>query len=163
MTLQSVEPEDVRPIQLFDEGGAIDETMSSLLSHVIAAIDREHAKEIAELNCRIDQLEKTIAENSTRTFRPRSTFDPHTIYSKLDLVSLDGGAFLARYDNPGPCPGEGWQLVSRQGKRGRQGIAGANAEPITKWIVDVDRCVVIPILTNGRFAPELDLRPLFER
>lgn len=39
-------------------------------------------------------------------------------YRELDIVAQNGAAFIARRDNPGPCPGEGWQLIAMQGKRG---------------------------------------------
>jgi hypothetical protein len=38
---------------------------------------------------------------------------------------LNGASFAARRDNPGPCPGEGWQLIAAQGKRGNPGERGA--------------------------------------
>lgn len=59
-----------------------------------------------------------------RSLNPRSTWSATEAYAYLDVVALDGGAFLARRDNPGPCPGEGWQLIAMRGKAGRPGDKG---------------------------------------
>jgi hypothetical protein len=42
----------------------------------------------------------------------------------LDIVALDGASFIAKHDKPGICPGDGWQLLSRQGRPGREGERG---------------------------------------
>lgn len=49
------------------------------------------------------------------------TYDAEQCYGFLDVVSLNGASFAARKDNPGACPGEGWQLVAAQGKQGKPG------------------------------------------
>jgi hypothetical protein len=59
-----------------------------------------------------------------RTFRPRGTYDP----SKLDITMLNGASFVALRDDPGPCPGENWQLVASAGKRGQQSPKGERGE-----------------------------------
>jgi hypothetical protein len=53
------------------------------------------------------------------------TFDACGKYKKLDIVVSEGAAFIAKRDNPGICPGDGWQLMSRQGRQGRKGEDGA--------------------------------------
>lgn len=53
----------------------------------------------------------------------RGTFDASSVYRRLNIVALNGAAFIARKDEPGPCPGEGWQMISMQGKSGRPGEA----------------------------------------
>src|SRR5215831_6831707 len=55
----------------------------------------------------------------------RGTYDAYGTYNKLDIVASDGAAFVATRDDPGLCPGNGWQLVSRPGKPGRRGENGA--------------------------------------
>src|SRR6516164_5282876 len=55
----------------------------------------------------------------------RGTFDETSEYRRLDVVTCNGGSFIALKDAPGPCPGSGWQLLASQGKRG---IAGARGE-----------------------------------
>lgn len=59
-----------------------------------------------------------------RTPIVRGTFSETETYQALDVVALNGASFIARTDNPGPCPGEGWQLMSAQGKRGKPGEPG---------------------------------------
>lgn len=51
------------------------------------------------------------------------TFDVTRTYRKLNVVALNGGSFIAKRDDPGPCPGDGWQLVASQGNRGKPGDA----------------------------------------
>ena len=48
-------------------------------------------------------------------------FDEAAEYRARDVVALNGSAFMARYDEPGECPGEGWMLLSQKGKRGERG------------------------------------------
>jgi hypothetical protein len=59
-----------------------------------------------------------------RTLNLRSTWSADEAYARLDVVALDGGAFVARRDDPGPCPGEGWMLLVQRGKPGRPGEKG---------------------------------------
>jgi hypothetical protein len=54
----------------------------------------------------------------------RGTFDTREQYRELDIVIFDGATWIARRDNPGICPGDGWQLMSKQGKTGRPGTPG---------------------------------------
>jgi hypothetical protein len=57
------------------------------------------------------------------------TFDPEGSYRALNVVALNGATFIAKQDDPGPCPGEGWQLMSAQGKRGNPGEPGKKGDP----------------------------------
>jgi hypothetical protein len=54
----------------------------------------------------------------------RGAFSVDEDYKVLDIVALDGASFIAKNDNPGICPGDGWQLLSRQGRPGREGERG---------------------------------------
>jgi hypothetical protein len=56
------------------------------------------------------------------------TYDAREKYERLDIVALDDAAFIARRDNPGICPGDGWQLLSRQGRPGRRGENGERGQ-----------------------------------
>ena len=60
-----------------------------------------------------------------RSFRIRETWSADEEYLELDVVSLNGGAFVARKDAPGECPGPDWKLLASQGKRGAPGERGA--------------------------------------
>jgi hypothetical protein len=48
-------------------------------------------------------------------------------YHRLDIVALNGSSFIAKRDDPGPCPGEGWQLLASAGRTGGRGEKGAQA------------------------------------
>lgn len=63
-----------------------------------------------------------------RGFSVRGTWSEGETYRALDVVALSGGSFMALRDDPGPCPGEGWQLMSRQGKAGQPGPRGERGE-----------------------------------
>jgi hypothetical protein len=41
---------------------------------------------------------------------------------------LNGSSFVAHRHDPGPCPGEHWQLFASAGKRGQQGQKGERGE-----------------------------------
>ena len=64
-----------------------------------------------------------------RSFAIRGTWEPDGLYRELDVVAMNGASFVAKSDYPGPCPGDGWQLMSAQGKRGKQGEEGPKGNP----------------------------------
>lgn len=66
-----------------------------------------------------------------KRLRIRGTWSADADYDELDVVMLDGGSFVAIVDKPGPCPGENWQLLTRQGKPGKPGPKG---EPGAKGV-----------------------------
>jgi hypothetical protein len=60
------------------------------------------------------------------SLKPRGTYsDMVTDYRQGDIVARGGGSLVALKDDPGPCPGEGWQLLTTPGKRGERGEQGA--------------------------------------
>jgi hypothetical protein len=65
-----------------------------------------------------------------RTAAYVGTYDAAQEYRALDVVALNGGSFVALRDNPGDCPGEGWQLVSGRGKTGEKGLKGDRGDSI---------------------------------
>jgi hypothetical protein len=105
----------------------------------------------------------------------RGTYDVHEDYKMLNIVALDGGSFIAKYDNPGICPGDGWQLLCKQGKPGRKGETGpkgprgekgerGEAGPTTvSWQLDRVNYRVSALMSNGTVGPILELRGLFEQ
>ena len=96
--------------------------------------------------------------------RIRGTYNPHAKYSVNDVVAKEGGSFIARKNDPGPCPGDGWQLMSRQGARGiagPPGERGPSGRSIVSWKVDRQHFLVIPIMSDGKEGPALELRALF--
>ena len=104
-----------------------------------------------------------------RSLRIRSTYKAEEKYSQLDVVALNGGSFVARRSNPGACPGEGWQAIAFQGKKGPAGPKGDRGErgttgaSFTAWELDVANYRAIPFTSDGFVGPILDLRPFFEQ
>jgi hypothetical protein len=119
-----------------------------------------------------DWLVVARAGQDARWPAPRGTFDEKTAYAALDIVALNGGSFIALHDNPGQCPGPGWQLIARQGQRGvagergprgEQGPPGLPAPSIKTWLIDAKRYVATPIMSDGSHGPDLELRELFRQ
>ena len=91
-----------------------------------------------------------------------------------NVVAFDGNSFIASKDDPGICPGPGWQPLSKQGRPGRQGESitgprgekGEKGEPgpsIVSWQIDRERYRASPLMSNGTVGPMLELRGLFEQ
>jgi hypothetical protein len=99
----------------------------------------------------------------------RGTFKTGESYRAFDIVALNGGSFIARRDDPGDCPGDGWQLMSTPGRRGQQGPrgergpAGPAGQVIKSWQIDWERYRVTPLMSDGSVGPTLELQPLFEQ
>jgi hypothetical protein len=70
-----------------------------------------------------------VAGEHGRSFVIRGTWTATGTYRAMDVVTLGGGSFVARIDAPGPCPGDGWQLIASQGRRGQAGEVGVRGEP----------------------------------
>jgi hypothetical protein len=99
-------------------------------------------------------------------------YDPARKYRAFDLVAHSNAEWRARFDDPGPLPGEGWALSAAQGKRGERGergekgergqpgIPGAAAPAIVGW--SVAGFVATPMLSDGSEGAPLDLRAMFE-
>jgi hypothetical protein len=107
----------------------------------------------------IDECKILVAEKLKQ--RVRGTFDPEANYVANDLIALNGAAFVAKQDNPGPCPGPGWQLIAAQGKRGVAGERGKDAPRIVGWVVDRAAYTVAPRFSDNSLGPLLELRELF--
>jgi hypothetical protein len=108
----------------------------------------------------------------------RGTYVADGKYKKLDIVALGGSSFIARTDDPGECPGLGWQLVAsagRPGKPGLKGDRGERGEPgaggqrgqaapaIVGWKIDRRHFSATPVMSDNSKAPALELRDLFEQ
>lgn len=118
----------------------------------------------------------TLAARGVDGAVPRvcGTWQEGEAYRALDIVAHDGHSFIAKLDEPGPCPGDGWQMMA-MGKRGRQGERGPRGEPgikgdvgeaaptIVAWKIDRAGYLATPVLSNGRRGPPLELRGLFEQ
>lgn len=102
-----------------------------------------------------------------RPFAVRGTWLADGEYSALDVVALNGSSFVAKVDNPGTCPGEGWQLLSSRGKAGPQGERGVKGDrgpagaPVIGLSVDSNGLLT---LTNGDGSQvQCDLYPLLSK
>ncbi|WP_051150151.1 collagen-like protein [Reyranella massiliensis] len=105
-----------------------------------------------------------------RSINLRSTWSADETYARLDVVTLDGGAFVARRDDPGPCPGEGWMLLVMRGKAGKPGIPGPRGErgargepgPAVTGIA-IDETGMVTLSNADGSAVEHDFAPVLSR
>lgn len=87
-------------------------------------------------------------------------------YVELNIVALNGAAFIARKDNPGPCPGAGWQVISTQGKTGQRGEgrigprgpAGPSIERM-----EIDGHGLLTLTNSDGSTVECDLYPVLDK
>jgi hypothetical protein len=109
-----------------------------------------------------------------KSLRVRGTFSADARYEQLDIVAVNGSSFIAREDNPGQCPGEGWQLLASAGRRGARGFSGPKGERGEKVesaatvagfkAFHVDRkTYTLSIITTDGQVHALPLRGLFEQ
>jgi hypothetical protein len=105
-----------------------------------------------------------------KSFTIRDTFDPQAKYKALDVVTLDSKWFVAKYDDPGACPGAGWKSgpgIGRTGKPGERGAQGPKgdigqaAQAIVGWDIRTKTYEAYPIMSSGTLGPPLPLRELF--
>jgi hypothetical protein len=101
------------------------------------------------------------------SFCVKGTYQQGEPYSRFDVVALNGGSFVARRNNPGPCPGDDWQALCFQGKRGPVGPKGDAGErgppgpPIRGCELEAERYTLILNQSDGA-SVRVNLRPLFE-
>jgi hypothetical protein len=111
----------------------------------------------------------------------KGTYNETGAYRFLNIVALNGSSFIAKCDEPGPCPGDGWQLIASAGKPGKPGIKGERGEPGEKgergpggmpgkdgssflmWKIDRASYMITPILSDGTEAEPIRMRDLFEQ
>jgi hypothetical protein len=119
-----------------------------------------------------DWVALAVAGRDGRTPRVRGTYSADATYQALDLVMRESSSFIATRDDPGPCPGDGWQMIAcggkrgaagEKGERGPRGDAGASGATIVGWKIDRARYVATPVMSDGSDGPPLELRGLFEQ
>lgn len=103
-----------------------------------------------------------------RSLRVRGTWAGAETYDELDVVALNGASFIARHDNPGPCPGEGWQMVAGQGKQGKPGLPGppGKAGPVTTASVvaaQISDQGMLTLVNADGTTVDCDLYPVLSR
>ncbi|MGY8661776.1 hypothetical protein Q3C01_05325 [Bradyrhizobium sp. UFLA05-109] len=103
------------------------------------------------------------------------TYREGETYAFLNVVALNGSSFVARCDDPGPCPGDGWQLIASAGRAGKpgpkgergelgpRGLPGTNAATIVGWEVNRSTYTITPVMSDGSQAPPINIRALFEQ
>ncbi|RLP22260.1 hypothetical protein D8676_25305 [Mesorhizobium sp. YM1C-6-2] len=102
-----------------------------------------------------------------RSFTIRGTWQEDAEYRHLDVVALGGASFAAKRDNPGSCPGDGWQLIAAQGKRGnpgergRDGMRGASGPRIDR--MDIDDNGLLLLKNDDGSEVTCDLYPLLSK
>jgi hypothetical protein len=99
-------------------------------------------------------------------------------YGYLNIVALGGSSFIAKCDEPGPCPGDGWQLIASAGKPGKPGLrgdrgeAGVKGEPgkpgqnapvITQCRVNRQEYTITLVMSDGSEMEPIGIRSLFEQ
>ena len=121
------------------------------------------------------RLRRTRAGRDGLTPNTRGAFDVYKKYAQLDVVEYEDASYIARRNNPGVCPGDGWQLVSRSGRRGatgkvgtrgrkgERGTRGEDGREIISWHLERKTYRAFPVYQDGRMGPELNLRGLFEQ
>jgi hypothetical protein len=119
-----------------------------------------------------------LAGRDAKQLSIRGTYNPGDDYKEFDVVMGNGSSFVARRDDPGACPGEGWQALSLVGKRGPQGprgevgergLQGERGPPgesgavIVAWETDLANYSMRAVLSDGSSGGEINLRSMFER
>lgn len=92
---------------------------------------------------------------------PQGRYEPDRTYLKLDAVAFDGSLWLAKHDEPGPLPGDGWMLAARAGGKGRPGDRGLQGPPGAGVIEARVEGMTIVLGTDDGRGVRIDLRPAF--
>ena len=105
----------------------------------------------------------------------RGTYDPLADYAAHDVVIINGASFVARQDQPGECPGAGWQLMAEKGRAGRpgeRGPPGPKGDPgppappapsIVGGTLDPKNYRLTLSMSDGSDGPSFNLTPFFEQ
>jgi len=104
------------------------------------------------------------------SFKVCGTWNSNVQYSALDMVVLNGGAFVAKRHEPGACPGDGWQLMASQGKQGKPGERGPSGpkgdrgEAAAEIIgMELDNTGLLTLLRSDGKIVTCDFSPLLSR
>jgi hypothetical protein len=122
-----------------------------------------------------DWVALAVAGRDGRTPRVHGTYSADAAYQALDLVMRESSSFIATRDDPGPCPGNGWQMIACGGKRGTagekgergaqgpQGNPGLSGATISGWKIEQEKYAATPLMSDGRDGPPLELLGLFQQ
>jgi integrin beta 3 len=98
-------------------------------------------------------------ELGTAVGRARGLHDPRARYLAMDVVAFNRSEWRAKYDDPGPLPGDGWMLGAK-GSRGKPGERGRDGVHVTA-IETAGYCLVLS-LSSGQTL-RVDLQPMLKR
>jgi hypothetical protein len=99
-----------------------------------------------------------------RSFVIRGTWSERGDYRQLDVVARDGSSFVARIDNPGPCPGDGWLMIAHQGRAGKPGDPGSRGPPGARVATaTIDEEGLLTLCHDDGTAVTCDLYPVLAR
>jgi hypothetical protein len=111
----------------------------------------------------------TRAGRDALNFCIEGTYDPAAKYRRLSIVTLNGSSFTACRNDPGPCPGNGWQLIASAGRRGQQGLRGERGERGPPAIVpriastNIDAGYNLQLIYTDGSTDSIPLRAAFEQ
>jgi hypothetical protein len=144
------------------------EKMLGKLGDELLDLVEPHLKKIGELELQVAQLHGGFDVLRGRGVpgvpRVRGTYCAVEIYAALDIVALNGSSFIAREDNPGPCPGAGWQLLASagsrgpRGQRGQQGDRGVDGATLASISFDAKTLSFVARMSDGSRGPEISLK-----
>lgn len=104
------------------------------------------------------------------SFKVCGTWDVNKQYGALNVVILNGGAFVAKGDHPGPCPGPDWQIMASQGKQGKPGEKGLKGDKGERGesgaeiiAMNIDDTGLLTLLRSDDKIITCDFNPLFSR
>lgn len=110
------------------------------------------------------------AGSDGRSFRICGTYTEGAAHLALDVVALNGASFVAKRDDPGACPGEGWQLMASQGRQGKPGDRGAPGAKGERGLagpavasIDVDGEGLLSVVNGDGSTIECDLYPVLTK
>jgi hypothetical protein len=164
-----------------------DALLTAICEVVAERLARLEARRVTEL----ERLERAFGEwrhmIEGELIKLNGCFDPGKLrgawcaasrYTTFDRVCFNGAEWIARRDDPGEMPGDGWMLAAKRGKagpagdkgergdRGPAGETGATGDPgpsgATIDAIHVSDLSLIVMRSDG-VALECDLRPVLTR
>jgi hypothetical protein len=123
----------------WSQKNAISELIGDHVSHLAKEIGDHVANLETDLQRKIKALELGLAQANGALdvlkgkgvpgcFNVKGTYDARSTYGRNDVVTRDSSSFVAVRDNPGACPGDGWQILACGGKRGPTGERGPKGD-----------------------------------
>jgi hypothetical protein len=99
-----------------------------------------------------------------RSFAICGTWSDKVEYRALDVVAKDGSSFVARIDDPGMCPGDGWLMIAHQGRAGKPGDRGERGPPGARVaVVTLDVEGLLTLRHDDGTTVTCDLYPVLTR